>query len=269
MKSNRLILILQEHITIHIVIGMFIGYFILHPTTMVIYWFEINTDPITLECLKSIIIERLSDTFHINMMPMSNAFIVLGGLCGLASGIYYNAIKRKNYKIRGNQNLLQNSIPSLINDGESEFVEFKSSLRFDYNTEKINKNLEDVILKTTAGFLNAEGGILLIGIKDNGEILGLKEDFGSLKIKSKDGFQQRLILLISNMFGKDICRLIHISFQSLKSQQICILSIEPSKRPVYIKEKNRTIFYLRTGNSTNPLTTKEAVEYLNNRRIEN
>jgi predicted HTH transcriptional regulator len=156
-------------------------------------------------------------------------------------------------------------MPSLIANGESEFVEFKSSLRYDYRQIKTDKNLEDVILKSIAGFINANGGILIIGVDDSGEILGLENDYWSFKKKDKDGFQQRLILIVSNAFGKDICTKIHIAFHEIKAKEICTLYIEPSRSPVYFNENNRTIFYLRTGNVTNPLTTSETVKYLQHR----
>jgi predicted HTH transcriptional regulator len=43
---------------------------------------------------------------------------------------------------------------------------------------------------TIAGFMNKNGGILLIGIDDNGKILGLKNDMETLKKKNVDGFLQ-------------------------------------------------------------------------------
>jgi len=141
-------------------------------------------------------------------------------------------------------------------------VEFKPSLRYDYRQIKTNKNQEDVILKSIAGFLNGNGGILLIGVNNDGEILGITNDFWSLKIKTKDGFEQRLMLIISNAFGKDICSKIHVAFHEIENKEICSLLINQSKRPVYVKENNQTVFFLRTGNVTNSLTTSETVDYL-------
>ncbi len=145
-------------------------------------------------------------------------------------------------------------------------MEFKSSLRHDYRQVKIDKNLEHVILKSIAGFLNGKGGTLLIGVNDFGEILGLANDYWSLKKKTKDGFEQRLMLIISNAFGKDICSKIQVSFHTINDKEICSLFIEHSKRPVYFKDNNQTIFFLRTGNVTNPLSTSETVEYLESNR---
>jgi len=259
---SRFIMKNNKELIIHTFIGLFIGYFIIHPISMVIYWFQLNTNEYNLSDLFNVFLGNFKHTFSLHMMPMSVAFSILGALIGLGSGFYYKSIKKREYLLYGKKQLLQQSIPSLIVGGESEFVEFKSSLRHDYRQIKTDKNLEDVILKSIAGFLNANGGTLIIGVNDNGEILGLENDYWSLKRKDKDGFQQRLILLVANAFGKDICTKIHIAFHEIKEKEICTLYIEPCRHPVFFNEDNRTIFFLRTGNVTNPLTTSETVKYL-------
>ncbi|MDD2306788.1 MAG: ATP-binding protein [Prolixibacteraceae bacterium] len=260
MKNNK-------ELIIHTLAGLLIGYFLIHPVSMVIYWFQLNANEYTLTDLFDVFLGNVRHSFSLHMMPMSVAFSILGALMGLGSGFYYKSIKKREYLLYGKKQLLQQSIPSLIANGESEFVEFKSSLRHDYRQIKTDKNLEDVILKSIAGFLNAKGGTLMIGVNDSGEILGLENDYWSLKRKDKDGFQQRLILIISNAFGKDICTKIHIAFHEINAKEICTLYIEPSQHPVFVNEDNRTIFFLRTGNVTNPLTTSEVVKYLQNRKF--
>lgn len=256
----------SKELILHTFIGLLVGYFIIHPVSMAIYWFEENNAGFSLVQVKKILSESLIHTFSLHMMPMSVAFSILGIIVGLVSGLYYTSIKKKNLLLYGKKQLLQQSIPSLIASGETEFVEFKSSLRHDYRQVKTDKNLEHVILKSLAGFLNAKGGTLIIGVDDYGEILGLENDYLSLKKKDKDGFQQRLITIVSNEFGRDICPLIHIGFHQIEQVEICTILIEPSPRPVYFNEGNRTIFFLRTGNVTNPLTTSETVKYLQSKK---
>jgi hypothetical protein len=48
-------------------------------------------------------------------------------------------------------------------------------------------------------------------------------------------------------------------------RDLCRVAIQPSPRPVFIKEGRFEHVYIRTGNSTRLLTTKEAIDYCKNR----
>jgi predicted HTH transcriptional regulator len=75
----------------------------------------------------------------------------------------------------GSDSLLE-SVGALIQGGESDRLEFKSSLRFDLETLSVNKDLTKTVVKVIASFLNTRGGTLLIGISDDGTPLGLDPD---------------------------------------------------------------------------------------------
>ncbi len=254
----------NKPVIINVLIGIVSGYFLLHPVSMVIYWFEFNESPVLLSKFIEIFLFRLSYAFNTEMFPMAASFAVIGGFLGLGPGLFIRSLKIKQIRIRGNEKLLQRSIPSLIKEGENQFVEFKSSLRYDYRQVKSNRTQEDVIVRSIAGLLNAEGGLLLIGVGDDGEVMGLHNDYWTFKRKNKEGFQQRVISLVSNRLGKDLSLNIYVTFHQLGTSEICGLFIEPAIRPVYVSIGNETIFYLRSGNVTNPLTTSETVEYLKN-----
>lgn len=256
-----------NEVYLHALVGLLFGYFILHPISMALQWIEMDPATFNFHSLGTYIAESFVHSFKLHMVPMSIAFGILGLLCGIGSGFYYRSIKVKNKTINAKRLLLNKSIPSLIKSGENEFVEFKSSLRYDYRQIKTNKNLEEIILKSIVGFFNAKGGILIIGVDDNGGILGLANDYITLKHKNKDGFQQKIIQLVSNAFGKSMCSFIHTSFHIIDNKEICMVLIEPSKQPTYLRKEDRTLFYLRTGNVTNVLTTQETVKYLKNRKL--
>ena len=164
------------------------------------------------------------------------------------------------------------NIQLLINEGETESVEFKSSLRYDYRQEKENKALEDVIIKSIAAFSNAKGGTLFIGVDDDQKIVGLENDFNTLKKQNVDYFELHLRKLIKNQFGINFSnhRLI-IYFPSLENKTICTIQIATAKKPIYIKVKNKQgqmveKFYVRNGNSSQEITSlKEMEEYIRNR----
>ena len=82
---------------IHTLLGIVLGYFLLHPISMVIYWFELNSDEYNLTELLKVFLEGFKHSFSLHMMPMSVAFSILGALIGLGSGLYYKSIKQREY----------------------------------------------------------------------------------------------------------------------------------------------------------------------------
>ncbi|RLC76559.1 MAG: hypothetical protein DRI61_13065, partial [Chloroflexi bacterium] len=154
------------------------------------------------------------------------------------------------------------SIQTILNDGENESIEFKASLRWDYDLGKRNTELEHTIARTVAGFMNASGGVLLIGVHDDKSILGLRNDYSTLKKKDRDGFELQIGQVISNFIGRSCRDLVHVRFQSIDSKDICLVYVLPSLNPVYITLKDgKSEFPVRMQNSTQSLGPKDAEEY--------
>jgi len=154
------------------------------------------------------------------------------------------------------------TVADYIKLGESSAVEFKSTLRWDLIQNKVNKDLEKVIIKTIAGFLNSEGGTLLIGISDDGNIVGIEKDLETLKKKDIDGFQQLLIHLITSYLGVEYVSYIKISFEEMDNKQVCIVKVDNSPQPVFVKEHNTKEFFIRAGNLTKLLDSEETYNYI-------
>jgi hypothetical protein len=265
MNSKQIILNLKQKektVLIHTFIGILVGYFLLHPITMVIYWFEISSSPITFKSTIDAFSERFMHAFYLHMMPMSLVFIIIGGVFGLSSGLYFRKIRNQEQKIQIQQNHLTESIRSIIKNGENENVEFKRSFRYDYRIGHPEKSLEVLLMHSVAGFMNAKGGILIIGVEKNGQIKGLADDYFSLGRKTREGFEKRFSETIASKLGSDTCSLVHLAFHEIGDMEICSVYIEKAHRPVYIREGENTVFFLRTGNVHKPLNTQETVEYL-------
>lgn len=152
-------------------------------------------------------------------------------------------------------------VKALITSGESISLEFKSSARWDMRENKQNKLMEQIVVKTVAAMLNTDGGTLLVGVDDDGNTVGLKHDYQTLKKKDRDGYENWLITLLLDAYGKETSPLIRITFHQVDQQEICRITISPSPKPVYIKEGNAEHLFIRAGNSSRQLTTREAVEY--------
>ena len=156
-------------------------------------------------------------------------------------------------------------ILSLIEQGESADLEFKSTVRWDLREGKKSPELESVIRHAVAAFLNAHGGTLLIGVGDDGSIIGLEPDYRTFKKPDRDGFELFLTELLLGTMGKDLATSIRITFHEVDGKDVCRLTIAAGPRPVFLKEGNDDAFYLRAGNSTRRLSTREAVEYCKTR----
>jgi hypothetical protein len=150
----------------------------------------------------------------------------------------------------------------VINKGESETVEFKSSLRYDFKIKSANKELSKVIAKTLCGFMNSKGGYLFIGVSDDGEIIGIDEDIITLPKKNIDGFLSAFFQVVSDFLGKEFSQYIHTEIIKIKTKDVCCVWIEASARPVWMNDTGNPIFYIRVGNSTRPLDSKATYEHL-------
>ena len=254
-------------ILIHLLLGTGVFYFLVHPFTMVLYWFEYSNTPFSTSLFLEILNERFMESFSFNMKGMTILLTLFGSVLGLVSGFFWSQLRKKSDLISVQQRLLQRDIAEIIADGENEKVEFKSSIRYDYLRKITNRDLEMVIAKTIVGFMNTKGGKLILGVDDDGNILGLEKDFKTIKHKNRDGYEREIFRIISTQLGHEACFSNHISFYVVDELEICVIDVEPSKEPVYVSDGTSTTFYVRTGNATYPLTVKETVDYLKTQKI--
>jgi len=180
--------------------------------------------------------------------------------------IFFLFLKKKRIKGINDKNF---NIKTLLEQEESRFLEFKSSLRWDYRQEKPNSDLELVIAKTIAAFGNSDGGHLLIGIDDNKKILGLENDFKTLKKHNSDYFEIYLRNILHKIFGvKYITENIRVKFPVINEKEICVIEVFKAKQPAYIKTKDKNgnpleKFYVRSGNSSHELKSLQDInEYI-------
>jgi hypothetical protein len=162
------------------------------------------------------------------------------------------------------------SIEDLIAEGETDSLEFKSSLRWDYNTFAVNKKLEEVIIKSVAAFTNGEGGTLLIGVNDSGAALGLQHDYASLG-GDRDVFERHLRGLLNNQFGVAFVSTgLDISFPQVDGVEICQIEISAATKPMVVKLKDNSgqpieRLYVRNGNASQEVPISEMTAFLSAR----
>jgi len=181
----------------HVLVGVASAVLVLHPMTMAIYWFEFHPAVAGVGSAWEFALHRITGAFSPRMLPMSGTFGALGLLLGLGSGLYALALRKRERQLARLGEELGREVTSLIRSGESERLEFKSSLRWDFRKGSGNRELESVIVRAIAGFLNAEGGTLLIGVADDGSVVGLEKDYHTLRTKNRDGFERFLMDLVA------------------------------------------------------------------------
>ena len=159
------------------------------------------------------------------------------------------------------------ALAALIAEGEHETLEFKETLRWDVALDQPNKKLEDVTIKTLAGFANRIGGTLLIGVADDGSIQGLDRDYGCLG-GNQDRMQLHLTSLVTYHFGQSYrASRIRITFPEQDGTAVCRIDIDRSPSAVFVttadaRGNSAERFFVRSGNSTHKMTPSERANYI-------
>jgi hypothetical protein len=164
------------------------------------------------------------------------------------------------------------TLAEMIADGESEELEFKQTLRWDTKEGRINKALEDVVIKTVAAFANSHGGgTLLIGVSDAGEPVGLEQDYNALGGADRDSFELHLRNLFGQAFGQAFTSSkLKINFPQVDGVEICQIDVRPSDQAIVVKVKDKNgawleKLYVRSGNSSPEMPLSEVQSYLRRR----
>ncbi len=153
---------------------------------------------------------------------------------------------------------IEDEILALIRKGEGKQIEFKQTFSKNIHTKKKDPAIEKSSLKNIVGFLNADGGTLLIGVADNNEITGIEEDF----YKSKDKYLLNFKNAINSKIGSEFYPLIEYDIYKVWDKKILKVDCQPSKRPCFY-DKNE--FYVRTNPATDRLEGLKLLEYVDRR----
>lgn len=150
-------------------------------------------------------------------------------------------------------------------EGESKFIEFKRTLRIDLKTNQPGNKPKHAITKTLTAFLNSGGGVLLIGVDDYKNIIGLDVDFKSFKGGNcYDNFKKNFDELISAKIGSNYHHLMDLNFHTADGKDICVIIVDGSKEPVYSENETNTVkeFYIRRQSSTIALGIEKVTAYI-------
>jgi hypothetical protein len=149
-------------------------------------------------------------------------------------------------------------IATLVKKGEGSKLEFKSSLRTNMFTKSVDKRVEHSVLKTITSYLNSNGGTLLIGVSDKGEILGVDgEGFSSV-----DRLNLHFTNLIKDHVGNEYLPFIKSGLVRVGDKNVLKVDCVKSQRHVFLKHGEEEEFYVRNGPSSTKLLGSELVDYI-------
>ena len=115
---------------------------------------------------------------------------------------------------------------------ESQTVEFKESWRDEY-------------LKILCAFANTDGGVLYLGISDDGKPVGLKN-------------VKQLLEILPNKIRNSLNIIPSVKVEKINSKEIIKIEISPSEVPISYKGR----FYIRAGSTTQEVSGMELIKII-------
>jgi predicted HTH transcriptional regulator len=129
------------------------------------------------------------------------------------------------------------------------------------HTGQVDEKIHLSALKTIGAFLNARGGTLLVGVADNGEVLGLDAD----GFPNEDRMGLHLVNLVKDRLGEVFLPYIHPHFEDQDEQRVLVIRCEKGPRPAFVKDGSVQRFFVRGGNATTELTGASVTDYVKQR----
>jgi hypothetical protein len=126
---------------------------------------------------------------------------------------------------------------------------FKSTLRWSLEEDRQDdQDVTHAVLTTIAASLNTEGGDLLIGVANDGAIVGIERD----RLESDDTFMRHLALVVRNGLGDRAQTCIDPKVQIVEEKTVCVVSCQRSPEPVFLQWKGMEVapegdFFVRSG----------------------
>lgn len=195
--------------------------------------------------------------------------LVLTGVAILAAGVGLVLLMMRKYsrqlrdlpKLAIDRTGYEQDLYDLIRSGEDMHLELKSTMRTNLHTGRPGKEIELAWLKGAAAFMNTEGGILLLGVADDGSLVGLETD----KFENEDRCRLHFKNLLNQHLGAENARFLRFDLYELEGKRIGAVECERSDLPVYLHNKNTEAFLIRNGPSNIELSVSRAVRYIQGR----
>lgn len=160
----------------------------------------------------------------------------------------------------------EDKIKSLIKQGESRSIEFKSSFCLDISKQTKEKYIQDSSIKSIAGFLNTFGGNLLIGVDDKKNILGIEPEINKFFGGNDDDFLLHFKNILKSKLGEEFYEFIDHKIVKVNKLKILVVNCKQALDPVYVEDKD---FYVRVNPATDRLEGPKQFAYIKNHFYKN
>ena len=137
-------------------------------------------------------------------------------------------------------------------------------MRWNLKTDRSEKVIDKAWLKSVAAFLNSDGGVLLVGVTDNSDIMGIETD----NFDNEDKYLLHVNNRIQQHIGLEHAGFIGYQLVPVDNQKVLLVECQPSPSPVFLKISKEEEFYIRVGPGSRRLSTSEVVAYVTNRRTD-
>lgn len=151
---------------------------------------------------------------------------------------------------------------NLIRRGESDKLEFKSTIRLNMHTQKMGKEIELAWLKSVVAFCNTEGVSILIGVNGQGEILGTEAD----RFPNEDKALLNVQNLIKQHVGMEYAQYINYIFREVEGKKILVIQCQFCKEPVFLSNGDREQFFVRSGPASIELPVSKVLQFIKDKK---
>ncbi len=158
----------------------------------------------------------------------------------------------------------------IIELGEGEQIEFKPTLRYDFDLKKESNSVRYKIAKNICSFLNTKGGVLFIGVGNNQMIQGLEVgDYLLFNNNKRDMFRNEFDRLFYYFFSASVKPFVSLKIERIDNKDVGVVIVEKSKQPVFLKNRKHEgvekEFVVRAEASSRFMTdVEEIIQYVFN-----
>jgi hypothetical protein len=193
--------------------------------------------------------------------PLTYGLLLLFGLCVIVLfrlTLGFRGRLERIAEAASHTDASETELRQLIDSGEGDRLEFKSTLRWNLREERPGKEIELSWLKTVVAFLNTDGGTLLVGVADSGKIVGCSPD----GFRNDDKYLLHVNNLIQQRIGVEFSRYLRYDLRPIEGESVLVFDVQPSDEPSFLKTNEDDIFYVRMGPASRKLSLRKTLEYL-------